>query len=1222
MLRKKTEIQPVQVEDVIAEHEGYTIGRGPKDLTIYKCISMLLFVQSMRTWLARRVPWSNSRQAWRERGALLVVLASALVLWGFAGRLPQVAQIVLWAILLLVAAYSLRRSWVQLFGPMLFFEMMRAGRRRRQFVFRILYASLLLSILFFAYWSWFLDRPESIWQLMMGASLRARELADFAAQFFLVFMVVQFLTIFWLTPAYTAGAITVEKERQTLDALLATDLRNHEIVLSTYVSRLANLGMLLLVGLPILAILQFMGGVDPNLVLAGFAASGLTTISLAALGTVNSLYASKPRDAVLWTYIVAVGYLFITSISWVLLLPRLHLANFPSTDVWTSPVELKDVIEWGSIGNIGAVLVQLKHEMDKGGHLDVLVPAALTKYAWFHGMVTVTCGVLTIVRFRQKLLEPRETLPQGLRKKRVLRRRWWMRIGRPTVSGRAVLWKELFVDVGKKRRLFGGLASGALLAAAFVPAIHFAYFFGRLSPTGPNDSLTLLMNYWVRGASAFLGCSLLLGVTVRAAGCVSGERDRQTLDGILATPLDNRTILWEKWLGCIFSQRWPWVALVVVWVLGFLSGALHPWAVAAFVVAWLAYAGFLAGLGLWFSVANRSTLKSVFGTLCTAVLMLGVLLLLAFDIPEWWMPKWLYMYWPLVTLPPTTLGFLAFSPINYDDWWAGKSELNFLPLVLVLQFIAWWICAMVLVCMANIRFRVVTGRTSGLPNPPCSRPPLPPFSRDAKRSVRLLPTTATGDNDEQNIYEEISGPSRPKRLVSWLLFLLPLAAVVAWYGYSHLSATKALEEAIANADRLDPGWRFQELENKRAVIPDQENSTGVIREVNTRLPHNWLSQEIYQSMYQNLQELPPEKQLSDDQTQKIIKNFERIEWPLVLARRVADMPHGRAPIQFSPDGLWIQLVDTQDARNFVNLLWYDTLLRAQEGDADGALDSCRGIINSGRSIGDEPSLVSALVRIAIRSVGIQNIERSLAQSEPSDYAMQVLQSLLKDEEKVPLLLIGMRGERAICDRLMANLQDGKMQFDKQRGNWGRGPELIVVSGSLKGLRAAFLEIMTDNVEAAKLPVEQQEAEFKRIDQSISLKPYIIRMLLPAGIRVEQAYWRSQAQIRTAIVALAVERYRRELGRWPESLAELVPGKLQQIYTDPYDGKPLRYRRNSDGVVIYSVGPDKIDDGGKIRIGIVPGADVGIQLWDPDKRRQLPPPKTAEEEAAVPADDDK
>ena len=212
---------------------------------------------------------------------------------------------------------------------------------------------------------------------------------------------------------------------------MATDLRNREIVLSTYVSRLANIIMLILAGLPILAILQFMGGVDPNLVLAGFAAIGLTTISLGALGTVNSLYAKKPRDAVMRTYLMAAAYLILSGLAWLLLLPQLNLTTFPSTENWTSPIELQDVVEWGSVGNLVAIIGQLIYAINKGGRLDVLVPAMLEKYAWFHGLAAIGCGVLTVARFRAKVLEPRESIPKGSRKQRRRIGFWRIWTGRP-----------------------------------------------------------------------------------------------------------------------------------------------------------------------------------------------------------------------------------------------------------------------------------------------------------------------------------------------------------------------------------------------------------------------------------------------------------------------------------------------------------------------------------------------------------------------------------------------------------------------------------------------------------------------------------------------------------------------------------------------------------------------------------------------------------------------
>ncbi len=158
--------------------------------------------------------------------------------------------------------------------------------------------------------------------------------------------------------------------------------------------------------------------------------------------------------------------------------------------------------------------------------------------------------------------------------------------------------------------------------------------------------------------------------------------------------------------------------------------------------------------------------------------------------------------------------------------------MGYVPLLLGIEFLLWWLAAFGMVKLANIRFRVVTGRTSGLPNPPCSMPeasaPLrvaakqsanKPFSRKAQRSAQslLLATPSTNDKEDPGAYEEFSGPTRSWRLASWFLFFLPLTVGLGWYGYSHLAAERSLEEAIADADRLDPGWRLQELEDKRAV---------------------------------------------------------------------------------------------------------------------------------------------------------------------------------------------------------------------------------------------------------------------------------------------------------------------------------------------------------------------------------------------------------------------
>jgi len=66
----------------------------------------------------------------------------------------------------------------------------------------------------------------------------------------------------------------------------------------------------------------------------------------------------------------------------------------------------------------------------------------------------------------------------------------------------------------------------------------------------------------------------------------------------------------------------------------------------------------------------------------------------------------------------------------------------------------------------------------------------------------------------------------------------------------------------------------------------------------------------------------------------------------------------------------------------------------------------------------------------------------------------------------------------------------------------------------------------------------------------------------------------------AETALGVERFRlAHSGTLPQKLADLVPGCINAVPLDPYDAKPLRYKKLPRGYVVYSVGPDLNDDGG-------------------------------------------
>jgi hypothetical protein len=71
-----------------------------------------------------------------------------------------------------------------------------------------------------------------------------------------------------------------------------------------------------------------------------------------------------------------------------------------------------------------------------------------------------------------------------------------------------------------------------------------------------------------------------------------------------------------------------------------------------------------------------------------------------------------------------------------------------------------------------------------------------------------------------------------------------------------------------------------------------------------------------------------------------------------------------------------------------------------------------------------------------------------------------------------------------------------------------------------------------------------------------------------------------AYVRVTRTSLVVERWRLSHGgSLPDSLSALKPDFLSDFPVDPFDEKPLRYKKLERGYVVYSIGPDFTDDNG-------------------------------------------
>jgi len=104
------------------------------------------------------------------------------------------------------------------------------------------------------------------------------------------------------------------------------------------------------------------------------------------------------------------------------------------------------------------------------------------------------------------------------------------------------------------------------------------------------------------------------------------------------------------------------------------------------------------------------------------------------------------------------------------------------------------------------------------------------------------------------------------------------------------------------------------------------------------------------------------------------------------------------------------------------------------------------------------------------------------------------------------------------------------------------------------------------------------ADPQRLAQLISECESSASGISPVGKFVETT--RAWAILARLSAALAV--YRAEHGRYPDKLDALAPGLIQAVPGDPFNDKPLTYRLTDKGYILYSVGKDMKDDGGKTR----------------------------------------
>lgn len=172
-------------------------------------------------------------------------------------------------------------------------------RGRRAFVVLTFY---LLFLGLFA-WAWELVAERAYVQnaaLQGGSAAFASALVG--QEVFGALVLVETLLVVFLAPAFTSGAISLEREKQTLEMLSATPISSLAIVVGKLLSALAYVFLLIAASIPLTAIVFVFGGVGPDDVLRAYAVLIVTALGLGSMGVFISALMQRTQGATVVTF--------------------------------------------------------------------------------------------------------------------------------------------------------------------------------------------------------------------------------------------------------------------------------------------------------------------------------------------------------------------------------------------------------------------------------------------------------------------------------------------------------------------------------------------------------------------------------------------------------------------------------------------------------------------------------------------------------------------------------------------------------------------------------------------------------------------------------------------------------------------------------------------------------------------------------------------------------
>ena len=214
-----------------------------------------------------------------------------------------------------------------------------------------------------------------------------------------------------------------------------------------------------------------------------------------------------------------------------------------------------------------------------------------------------------------------------------------------------------------------------------------------------------------------------------------------------------------------------------------------------------------------------------------------------------------------------------------------------------------------------------------------------------------------------------------------------------------------------------------------------------------------------------------------------------------------------------------------------------------------------------------------------RLVDISRAAEPLAETFRAEYrAVPSLVDLFFDPSKPSILGLAPDEKSAASEQ--------RIRSRMSRAGW-------LVGSTREDVIADLARVYKNLIEVAEKPYQAQK--LKHLDKALvppmQYRDWILSrdpvghmlttITLPIFVPIIVRYHGRKTDLHATAVVIAVRQFEQTHRRPPGVLQDLVPSYLAQVPVDSFSNEPLRFRRRADGKwVVYSVGPNQVDEGGE------------------------------------------